>query len=71
VKIEDRIRKAAASKVRVKITGRVRSKKGFIVNFPGGCCTVITKAEALQMLLAKVRCSNRLDFEITPRKSES
>lgn len=70
--IEQRIRKVAASKIKVRITKRIRSKGGFYVWFPveKGCQgfgTAKSKAEALQMLLAKARCFDGVDFSITVR----
>ncbi|HZQ47941.1 MAG TPA: hypothetical protein VFC07_13065 [Verrucomicrobiae bacterium] len=64
--IEKRIRKTAATKVKVVITNKSRSKWGFIVRWPGGCEVVKTKAAARQMLLAKVRCQWAMSFEIVP-----
>lgn len=78
--IEQRIRAKAREKIKVRITGKKRSQGGFYVWWyeRDGCgvgdarisihnATAKTKKEALQMLLAKVRCFAELDFAITPR----
>ncbi|MDB6017696.1 MAG: hypothetical protein JWR19_2185 [Pedosphaera sp.] len=65
--LENRIRKAAAAKVQVKITTRTRSKHGFYVSGPGLTAThAQTKKGALQMLLAKARCAEPQHYEIIP-----
>lgn len=66
MKIEDRIRKAAASKIKVRITTRKRSANGFTVAIGGAADTVPTKAQALQTLLARVRCLTTVNISITP-----
>lgn len=70
--IETRIRKLAAKKVRVSITSKKRSRGGFYVWDPmalygTSCTTVKTKREAIQLLLAKLRCYEEVEFSITPR----
>ena len=73
--IETRTRKVAAKKVTVEITSRLRSKGGFYVWYPvddggkmlQGCHVARTKLEALQFLLAKVRCHAGIEFRITTR----
>lgn len=65
---EQRIRRIAASKIKVRITKRTRSKGGFYVwtpFYPATYCK--TKREALQMLLAQTRCVRDLEFYITPK----
>lgn len=71
--IEQKIAFNAGRLVRVRITKRVRSKTGFTVlhyngnpeNFESHAAT---KAEALQMLLAKVRTSPGIQFGIRPAR---
>ncbi|HZV36618.1 MAG TPA: hypothetical protein VFB72_18720 [Verrucomicrobiae bacterium] len=65
--IETRIRKTAAKKVAVKITKRKRSKTGFRVWHIGDYTDVPDKAQALQVLLAKLRCFVPLKFSIEVR----
>lgn len=65
--IEKRIRKTAARKVIVKITGRKRSRSGFRVRHNGGVTDVPTKAVALQVLFAKLRCFEPVIFSIKQR----
>lgn len=77
---EDRIRQAARKRVRVSITTRTRSKTGFIVEYPEAGATYLgqqpvqivrtvpTKAEALVLLLARVRVTQELVFSIKPDK---
>lgn len=75
--IEDRIRKVVASKIKVRITGRTRSPEGFCISI---VCTAgnpievehlemaPTKAQALQRMLAIVRCMKTIKFSITPNQ---
>jgi hypothetical protein len=69
--IETKIRKLAARKVRITITKKKRSRGGFYVWYPAeggkqGCAVARTRREALQRLLAIVRCIE-LECSITPR----
>ncbi|HZV36747.1 MAG TPA: hypothetical protein VFB72_19375 [Verrucomicrobiae bacterium] len=72
--IERRIRKLAARKVRIKITERIRSKTGFRVHLDdiddGSFIDVPTKAQALQVLLAKLRCYQPHLLSITVRPKQ-
>jgi len=70
MKIETKIRKAAQKKLYVGITNRKRSKHGFFVNTPSGSKYAATKAEALQMLLAKIRCMDGIMLSITVRHAD-
>jgi hypothetical protein len=70
--IETKIRKLAAKKIRVTITSKKRSRGGFYVWHPmalygAECTTAKTKAEALQILFAKLRCYEEVEFKITRR----
>jgi hypothetical protein len=65
VSIEDRIRNAAQSKVRVSITGRKRCNAGFTIAASDGTRTTLpSKRIALQFLLAIVRCATVRTFEL-------
>lgn len=70
--IEDQIRAKAHWKIRVWITGRTRSRKGFTVTIgiigDTTCRTfhARTKKEALAILLAEVRCLPQLQLRILP-----
>jgi hypothetical protein len=70
--IEDRIREIASSKIKIRITGRTKSSNGFIIEeIRDGIVVTInqawSKAEALQFLLAKVRCMDvtRLNIKVS------
>lgn len=70
--IAQRIRAIAEQKIKVRITGKKRSRGGFYVWYPVGehsapGSKARTKNEALQMLLAKVRCMPEIEFLITVR----
>jgi hypothetical protein len=66
---EDRIRIAAHSKVRVVITRRKRSAKGFeIESWDGTKSRIPSKSAALQFLLAKVRCTPERFFYLRPAR---
>lgn len=68
MKIEDRIRMHAHNKVRVHITKRKRSGRGFTVTAPDGTAAHFpTKRIALQFLLAIVRCQRQLEYSIRCR----
>lgn len=63
--IEKRIRAIAAKKVKVIITGKTRNRDGFKASYPStGETTHRSKKEALQALLATIRCSPELVFRI-------
>lgn len=71
-RVQSRIRQIAGDKVKVRITSRRRSKGGFYVWSPAieikqRIDVAKTKAEAEQMLLAKIRCLEELEFQITVR----
>lgn len=69
MKIEDRIRQTAHGKVRVFITTRKRSAKGFVVMASDGShCRLPSKRIALQFLLAVVRCHPASKFSLMPAK---
>jgi hypothetical protein len=69
MKLEDRIRMTAHGKVRVFITKRTRSARGFVVmGNDGSVCTLPSKRIALQFLLAIVRCYPARKFSITPAR---
>jgi hypothetical protein len=58
VTIEEKIREAAATKIRVTITGVRRSKHGFLIMASDGSVkTLPTRKIALQALYAVVRCA--------------
>lgn len=74
--IEQRIRKIAASKIKVRITGRTRSRGGFYVHYPIekeagtialACQIARTKREALAVLVTKLRCMPEMELEIKVR----
>lgn len=67
--IEKRIRAIAAKKVKVVITGKTRNREGFEVIGPSGPDKLCrTKKEALQNLLARLRCADPVAWMITPVK---
>lgn len=83
--IEERIRAIALSKIKVRITGRTRSKTGFEVvaptfeetEFNGGQFKVVirrinihfkSKQEALQNMLARVRCMSQIQITIKAKQ---
>lgn len=77
--LEEKIRAEAASKIRVRITSRKRSAKGFNVTFAKAADTstgagggyqkhAVTKREALQNLFAVLRCMSPIEISIAPRK---
>jgi hypothetical protein len=69
MKIEDRIRLAAHGKVRVFITARKRSQKGFTIRVNDGTQTTLpSKLIALQFLLAIVRCQPVKTFSLEPAR---
>lgn len=76
--IETRIRTEAASKIRVRITGRSRSKNGFDITFAklpdnvtasgGYRKNVPSKREAMAHLLTVLRCMSPIEISIAPAK---
>lgn len=69
--IEERIRAIALSKIKVRITKRTRSTAGFTVESPDpdlSKVAVLTKAHALQNLLARVRCMPTINLTIKANK---
>lgn len=69
--IEAKIRTAAQSKVKVRITNRKRSKNGFLVKYPDGRFYYAhTKSEALQNMLATTRCFQTHEFTLSPATDE-
>lgn len=65
MKLENRIRKIATSKIQVQITRRSRSRFGFIVRQPDGSLRMFpSKAIALQFLLARLRCYEPISFKL-------
>ena len=68
--IEQRIRQIAAKKIKVIITAKVRNRDGFTVKQDGesGGAHARTKKEALQMLLALLRCYKDKVWRIEPVK---
>ena len=72
---EDKIRLAAHGKVRVFITGRKRSAKGFTITMDYGSVVpsrastdLPSKRIALQFLLAIVRCQPIKTFTLKPKR---
>ena len=69
MKIEDRIRLAAHSKIRVFITVRKRSQKGFRIRCTDGTNTSLpSRRIALQFLYAIVRCQPVRKFYLEPAR---
>lgn len=67
--IETRIRRIAAKKVKVIITGKTRCRDGFIVNGTNSYNSPCkTRHEALQCLLARIRCMPEFVWRIEPVK---
>lgn len=64
--IEKRIRAIAAKKVKVIITSKTRNRDGFAVTGPDGLTKHRTKREAIQAMLARVRCSNQVEWAVRP-----
>ena len=65
--IEKRIRQIAAKKIKVIITGKVRNRDGFEVIGPSGPDKLCrTKKEAIQFLLARLRCDAEVVWQIKP-----
>lgn len=64
-----RIRLVAKSKVRCRITTAQRSVNGFNVQVDWSHSTATTKIEALQMMLAKVRCLPEVKLVISKRSN--
>ena len=62
--IEQRIRNTVVKKIKVHITNRKRSSTGFEVICLNEQSHATTKAQALQMLLAKVRCMDEIKIAI-------
>lgn len=67
--LEQKIRALARRKVKIKITGRVKSRTGFeILGVPTPIgqtrCTTRTKQEGLQLLYALLRCADDRVIEL-------
>jgi hypothetical protein len=63
MKLESKIRKALASKLRVRITTRRRGL--FVVKRPNGYSTEhVGRKQALQALYAEARCLNVMLYEV-------
>ncbi len=74
-----RIRREAAAKIQVRITKRVRSRSGFDITFSkvkdqtgtggGYRKQAQTRREALQHLLAVLRCMSPIEISVTPSRN--
>jgi hypothetical protein len=70
--VEDRIRAKAHFKMRVWITRRKRCRQGFVVTLPDGFSSFHpNRREALQALLARLRCEPIRNFILKPAKARA